>query len=371
MRTGQPFSPYRLFQGPILPECLIPYEKISWGAKILLAIINRYIGRKDVAWPGQERLAEMMGVSVRSISGYVSELESDGFIEVIQRGLGQTNMYRALWHPIFEEEFADDSDQHPQESSEAVADGSSGLLHLSSEKSQKAIESDSFQQDSVTSDQRADFQTFRRIWERHRFKISQRQRREASATWKLEVTETQLDAAVSAFRDWASSLEDGLGNPLAVFLKDPARWIPAAPPPPRATPPLAPPVDLPPPDVGPVAPAASYEASGNLWNRLNPDALVFLDRYYPTKAVAQCEADPQYLERREEAARLAGEIRKVRGAEVGWINFRWFVTAKDENPPGWYRLLTDLRWMAEKPNGRPLTVDACDEAIRMIQNGTL
>lgn len=107
--VGQPFNPNGLFDGYWCPKCLMRYVatgNISRGAKDCLIILNRFQGNNEMAWPGQEKLSEEMGgVNLRNIGRYVTELEADGFIQIEQRGLGQTNIYRMLKHRVYVEEF--------------------------------------------------------------------------------------------------------------------------------------------------------------------------------------------------------------------------------------------------------------------------
>ncbi len=42
----------------------------------------------------QQKLADDMGSGERSVRTYLKELEDAGFLEVTQRGLGKTNLYR-------------------------------------------------------------------------------------------------------------------------------------------------------------------------------------------------------------------------------------------------------------------------------------
>jgi hypothetical protein len=70
-------------------------SELSQGAKLCyIAIIAHLFRSSDtVAWPGQKRLGELLGVSERSIRNYLSELENIGIIFAERRGLNQTNRY--------------------------------------------------------------------------------------------------------------------------------------------------------------------------------------------------------------------------------------------------------------------------------------
>lgn len=68
---------------------------LSQGAKLCYIAICSHIWKATtkVAWPGQERLAKMLGVTIRSTRNYLRELESVGIIKTVRRGLGKTNGY--------------------------------------------------------------------------------------------------------------------------------------------------------------------------------------------------------------------------------------------------------------------------------------
>ena len=51
-------------------------------------------GSKLHAAPHQQTLANDMGSGERSVRTYLKELEDIGFLEVTQRGLGKTNLYK-------------------------------------------------------------------------------------------------------------------------------------------------------------------------------------------------------------------------------------------------------------------------------------
>ncbi|HEY1015710.1 MAG TPA: helix-turn-helix domain-containing protein [Herpetosiphonaceae bacterium] len=67
---------------------------LSVEARLLYMILKSYAWfGKDDAFPGQETLANLMGVGDRQIRNYRAELEASGLIEKEQRGLGLTNLY--------------------------------------------------------------------------------------------------------------------------------------------------------------------------------------------------------------------------------------------------------------------------------------
>ena len=54
----------------------------------------QFAWHNDSCFPGQERLAQYMGMSVSSASSFIKELEGAGLIEITRRGQGLTNLYR-------------------------------------------------------------------------------------------------------------------------------------------------------------------------------------------------------------------------------------------------------------------------------------
>jgi DNA-binding transcriptional regulator LsrR (DeoR family) len=52
-----------------------------------------YAWNNDCCFPGQNRLAEDMGMSRSRVTEYVSELDQTGLITIQRRGQGRTNIY--------------------------------------------------------------------------------------------------------------------------------------------------------------------------------------------------------------------------------------------------------------------------------------
>ena len=53
-----------------------------------------YAWGDDACFPGQIKLADDMGAAERSVRTYLKELESSSLLEIEQRGLGKTNLYK-------------------------------------------------------------------------------------------------------------------------------------------------------------------------------------------------------------------------------------------------------------------------------------
>ena len=77
-----------------VPNFILTNKDLSVGAKLYYAMLLKYAREKDYCFPGQQTLAQDMGSSERSVRTYQKELEDAGFLEVTQRGLGKTSLYR-------------------------------------------------------------------------------------------------------------------------------------------------------------------------------------------------------------------------------------------------------------------------------------
>lgn len=77
----------------IIPNVILRARRLSPGSRLLYGLLKMYAWQAGSAYPGQDRLAEEMGVSTRQIRNYQTELVSAGLIRIEQRGLKQTNRY--------------------------------------------------------------------------------------------------------------------------------------------------------------------------------------------------------------------------------------------------------------------------------------
>jgi biotin operon repressor len=77
-----------------VPNFILTNKNLSVGGKLYYAMLLKYAREKDYCFPGQKTLAEDIGSSERSVRTYQKELEDAGFLEVTQRGLGKTSIYK-------------------------------------------------------------------------------------------------------------------------------------------------------------------------------------------------------------------------------------------------------------------------------------
>lgn len=76
-----------------LPNFILRSATLSMGAKLTYAMFLSYAWNNDLCFPGQEKLAEAIGVSRSSVNGFIRELAQARLITVKRRGLGKTNLY--------------------------------------------------------------------------------------------------------------------------------------------------------------------------------------------------------------------------------------------------------------------------------------
>jgi hypothetical protein len=77
-----------------VPNFILTMKELSVGAKLAYAMLLKYAWGEDACFPGQLKLAVDMGAGERSVRTYLKELESIDLLEIKQRGLGKTNLYR-------------------------------------------------------------------------------------------------------------------------------------------------------------------------------------------------------------------------------------------------------------------------------------
>jgi len=77
-----------------VPNFILTKKDISVGAKLAYAMLLKYAWGDNACFPGQIKLAEDMGAGERSVRTYLQELEKAQLLEINQRGLGKTNLYR-------------------------------------------------------------------------------------------------------------------------------------------------------------------------------------------------------------------------------------------------------------------------------------
>jgi DNA-binding transcriptional regulator LsrR (DeoR family) len=64
------------------------------AAKVAYSMFLHFAWNNDSCFPGQDRLAQHMGMSVSRVNEYIKELEAAGLVDITRRGQGKTNLYR-------------------------------------------------------------------------------------------------------------------------------------------------------------------------------------------------------------------------------------------------------------------------------------
>ena len=75
------FAPKGKVYGPILPQFVLE-KPVTFGAKIMYALLCNYASEKDHCWPSQATLAARLSCSVSSVKNYLGELVKAKLIEV-------------------------------------------------------------------------------------------------------------------------------------------------------------------------------------------------------------------------------------------------------------------------------------------------
>ena len=88
------FAPRGNIYGPILPQFVLE-KPVTFGAKIMYALLCNYASEKDHCWPSQATLAARLSCSVSSVKNYLAELVKVKLIEV-RRGQYRSSVYYML-----------------------------------------------------------------------------------------------------------------------------------------------------------------------------------------------------------------------------------------------------------------------------------
>ena len=76
-----------------VPNAILRAKEISQGAKLVYAMLLSYAWHNNSCFPGQDRLADDLSISRRSVNTHIKELEAKRYIKVTRKGLGKPNLY--------------------------------------------------------------------------------------------------------------------------------------------------------------------------------------------------------------------------------------------------------------------------------------
>jgi hypothetical protein len=77
-----------------VPNFILRDGTLGLGAKVAYSMFLHFAWNNDSCFPGQDRLAHHMGMSVSRVNEFIKELEAAGLIEIKRRGQGKTNLYK-------------------------------------------------------------------------------------------------------------------------------------------------------------------------------------------------------------------------------------------------------------------------------------
>jgi hypothetical protein len=79
-----------------IPRYVLCDHKLTFGARLTYAVLLSYAWQEESCFPGQQRIADNLGVTRQMINNYLSELRRHKYIDWERRGLGKTNVYYIL-----------------------------------------------------------------------------------------------------------------------------------------------------------------------------------------------------------------------------------------------------------------------------------
>ena len=82
-----------------VPNFLLKSSALSSGDKLAFAMLLSYAWQNDYCFPGQERLAQDMGLHVTNVRKHLKTLEGNGLLAIQRRGQGKTNIYTLILKP--------------------------------------------------------------------------------------------------------------------------------------------------------------------------------------------------------------------------------------------------------------------------------
>jgi hypothetical protein len=76
-----------------VPNFILKNPELSVGSKVVYAMFLSYAWHNESCFPGQERLANDMGLTRPRVTQLITELEKAGLVTIQRRGQGKTNLY--------------------------------------------------------------------------------------------------------------------------------------------------------------------------------------------------------------------------------------------------------------------------------------
>lgn len=84
-------------------KAFIKNNNISLEARFLLILLFTYKGNNSSCWPSQGTLSKIINRSRRTVSKYLQELASSGYLKISSRGYGRSLLYYPNYLPVQKE----------------------------------------------------------------------------------------------------------------------------------------------------------------------------------------------------------------------------------------------------------------------------
>jgi hypothetical protein len=348
-KDAEGFCWWGICEGVYVPQFLLSYRGIGPASKLCFARIVKYCGSAKTCWPSQEQLAEDLGVTVRSIGNYLAELEQDGFLEIIQRGLKQSNEYRPLRHGLVSQLLSGTtSGLDRKESSGQDTKESSGPSIELKEVNKKEINTKENLTGKPSSEEKTQTTPRMVINEINRLDggLLGKGNRATVEGLESDIAEMDLAAAVEFVK---SRLSKPLRRSKSSEPSQPSHFSR------RGTT-----VSALPKDPEPEGPVSSRDFVAE-WNAAVPACPTeWSSKHSPRGALRKCAADPEFCARFAEVCVIAQKAHELRGAEVSYITFPWIIREKD-GLLGWWRLLTDLKGVSLPKSSKKSKAEELDD----------
>jgi len=77
-----------------VPNILLNETELSFAAKVAYAKLLSYAWNNNLVFPGLQTMAKQLGCAISTVSEAVTELRRAGWVDVVRRGQGKTNVYK-------------------------------------------------------------------------------------------------------------------------------------------------------------------------------------------------------------------------------------------------------------------------------------
>jgi hypothetical protein len=106
MKEGDKYNPYMVFQGCIVPNCIMKRADLTASAKLCFGRLSQYAGRDGFCYPSQKQLAYEIGTSESVIKTALASLITAKLI-ISEKPVGEKKLmhFRNLYKFIWNEEF--------------------------------------------------------------------------------------------------------------------------------------------------------------------------------------------------------------------------------------------------------------------------